>query len=120
KASTHNGVVWVSGFNKERRKPKGHFEVAVEVGGERVRPNGHVLEAGGVVGKRPSTNRHVKLSGSIGSKRVGTYGGIVDPGGGRVQGAISQCGGTTVTTAWALCFELRRKHKADKHDSGGN
>src|SRR5262249_47994397 len=101
---------------KERSKTNGHVEVAVDVGGERVRPNGHVLEAGGVVGKRPSTNRHVKLSASIVSKRIGTHGGIVDPGGGRVQGAISHCGGTTATTAGALCFELRQKRKAEECD----
>src|SRR5262249_7889467 len=32
----------------------------------------------------------------------------------RVQRVISQCCGTTVTTAWALCFERRRKRKPSK------
>src|SRR5262249_56134283 len=97
-------------------KTKGNVEVAVDVGFERVCPYGHVLEAGGVVGKRPSTNRHVKLSASIVSKRIGTHGGIVDPGGGRVQRAISHCGGTTATSARAICFELRQKRKAEECD----
>src|SRR5262249_57460344 len=95
-------------------KTKAQCEVAGEFVGVPSRPTGHVLLAGRFTAKRPTTNRHVKTAGSNGSKRTGTDGGIVDPRGGRVQRVISQCGGSTVTIAWALCFQRRQKCKAGK------
>src|SRR4030095_9814187 len=111
-----NSAVSVAGVHKERSKTNGHVEVAVAVG-ERLCPNGHVLKASGVVLKRPRTNHHVITATGIVSKRTGTDGGIVDPSGDRVQRARSQCCiSTCATSAWALCFERRRKRKPAKRN----